>query len=243
MLKNPLPNAKLDKWPKGNIYQFFGENIDLYMQAVGIRGHNGIDIATFEGDTIVAAHDGIIVKAFQQAGGYGKQVHIVGDKDENGIMIHTIYAHLKDISVVEKQRVSTGQSIGTEGNTGFVISGGTAYWNTAPAGKGVHLHFGVSYFVDLKPNTYQYSFGNEFSYSAIDGFNGVGGYIDPMELLKTMKLKLVKEKDRNAVYAIIRGNYYWISPEAMIDLVGDGFADWKDVEVVDMPIQLDRVIK
>ena len=58
-----------------------------------------------------------------------------------------------------------------------------------------------------------------------------------------MKLKLVKEKDRNPVYAIIRGNYYWISPEAMIDLVGDGFADWKDVEVVDTPIQLDRVIK
>jgi len=242
MLKNPLPNAKLDKWPKGNIYQFFGENIDLYMQAVGIRGHNGIDIATFEGDTIVAAHDGIIVKAFQQAGGYGKQVHIVGDKDENGIMIHTIYAHLKDISVVEKQRVSTGQSIGTEGNTGFVISGGTAYWNTAPAGKGVHLHFGVSYFVDLKPNTYQYSFGNEFVYSVLDGFNGVGGYIDPMKLLN-MKLKLVKEKDRNAVYAVISGKYYWISSEAMGDLIGEGLASWSDVVETDAKIELEGVIK
>lgn len=41
------------------------------------------------------------------------------------------------------QRVVQGQLLGYEGNTGFVISGGTQYWGDAPAGKGTHLHFGL----------------------------------------------------------------------------------------------------
>src|SRR3990167_8960161 len=141
-------------------------------------------------------------------------------------------------------QVKVGEPIGYQSNSGFVISGSSIYWGTAPGGIGTHLHFGVRLLTDPLPNTYQTSYaGGKYVYSVKNHNNGLFGYIDPMQFLETMKLKLVKEKDRNAVYAIIRGNYYWISPEAMIDLVGDGFADWKDVEVVDTPIQLDRVIK
>ena len=58
-----------------------------------------------------------------------------------------------------------------------------------------------------------------------------------------MKLKLVREKNRNAVYAIISGKYYWISAEAMGDLTGEGLASWEDVVETEIKIELDGVIK
>ena len=72
------------------------------------------------------------------------------------------------------------------------------------------------------------------------------GFITAMKLVltkKTMKLKLVKEKNRNAVYAIISGKYYWISAEAMGDLTGEGLASWEDVVETEIKIELDGVIK
>ena len=39
--------------------------------------------------------------------------------------------------------IKVGQAIGLEGNTGFVVSGKTAYWGDAPNQIGTHLHFGV----------------------------------------------------------------------------------------------------
>ena len=72
------------------------------------------------------------------------------------------------------------------------------------------------------------------------------GFITAMKLVltkKTMKLKLVREKNRNAVYAIISGKYYWISAEAMGDLTGEGLASWEDVVETEIKIELDGVIK
>ena len=55
----------------------------------------------------------------------------------------TVYCHLDEIAVEPGQVVKQGDLLGYEGNTGFVVSGGTQYWGDAPAGKGVHLHFGL----------------------------------------------------------------------------------------------------
>lgn len=57
--------------------------------------------------------------------------------------ICTVYCHLDEIAVEPGQVVKQGDLLGYEGNTGFVVSGGTQYWGDAPAGKGVHLHFGL----------------------------------------------------------------------------------------------------
>ena len=62
-----------------------------------------------------------------------------------------------------------------------------------------------------------------------------------MKLLN-MKLKLVKEKDRNAVYAIINGKYLWISELRMNDFVAAGLVKWEDIIEVNEEINLEGVI-
>lgn len=54
-----------------------------------------------------------------------------------------VYCHLGEIAIQPGQVVKQGDLLGYEGNTGFVVSGGTQYWDNAPTGKGVHLHFGL----------------------------------------------------------------------------------------------------
>lgn len=38
-LINPLKNSTLRSYPKGNIYQMYGENVALYRVAIGAEGH------------------------------------------------------------------------------------------------------------------------------------------------------------------------------------------------------------
>lgn len=155
-LKSPLPNAVLKKYPNGNIMQLWGESPTLYSAAFGqhddvhtyLGGHSGIDISTGDGDTVVAAHDGTVSGIDTDpthAGGI--QIKITSDpldgEEPGNSKIETVYCHLKDIVVQVDQRVTQGQVIGHEGNTGFVVSGNVSYWGNAPAGKGTHLHFGL----------------------------------------------------------------------------------------------------
>ena len=141
-LQSPLKNLNLLRYPAGNVFQYYGENCALYTAAFAKMGspskcHNGIDCVTFEGDEIIAAHDGFILKA-----DFGETTH------GNGIWLQgndaiTCYFHLKEMFVKNGDIIKKGQVIGTEGNTGFVVSGGVPFWGDAPNGKGVHLHFGV----------------------------------------------------------------------------------------------------
>lgn len=184
---NPVRSAKLKKYPEGNIYQFYKENVALYMQAIGAKGHTGVDIATFEGDEILAAHDGTVVEVYNDANGYGHHVRIVSAKQPDGTYIETIYGHLSsNIPVIVGQEVKAGDVIGSESNTGFVISGGTAYWSNAPAGKGVHLHWGLRILGDIAPGPQVSYSGGKYNYSIINYTNGLFGYIDPMPFIKPM---------------------------------------------------------
>jgi murein DD-endopeptidase MepM/ murein hydrolase activator NlpD len=154
-LKSPLPNAVLKKWPDGNVRQFWGENPQLYSKGMGdlhshLGGHTGIDIATFHRDPVYAAHDGyvpahMVFNDRTRAGGREVWVYspLLDGETALNSQVCTVYCHLDEIAVTPGQQVKQGDLIGYEGNTGFVVSGGTEYWGNAPAGRGVHLHFGL----------------------------------------------------------------------------------------------------
>lgn len=88
------------------------------------RKHDGVDIDSSGGRTIVAARAGKVVYAGWDNGGYGNLIVIQHD---NGT--HTYYAHNESIYVSVGQTVEQGESIAQMGATGKVT--------------GVHCHFEV----------------------------------------------------------------------------------------------------
>ena len=88
------------------------------------RPHNGIDLTAPTGTDIYATGDGVVVKAQNSTGGYGKMVTI-----DHGFGLETVYAHMHKIGVLVGSVVKRGDVIGTVGNTGL---------SEAP-----HLHYEV----------------------------------------------------------------------------------------------------
>lgn len=87
------------------------------------RGHYGLDIKVYVGDTIRAAFDGKVrVVKNQGRRGYGKYVVI---RHDNGL--ETVYGHLSKQLVDINQLVKAGEPIALGGNTG--------------RSTGSHLHF------------------------------------------------------------------------------------------------------
>lgn len=182
-LSNPVQGARLLKYPQGNVYQVFGENVSLYQRAIGTDGHPGLDIVGKQETPILAAYSGRVIVAYLKiSSSLGGVVAILTTPDEKGEMYELIYGHLESVLVKVGDKVNVKQQIGTMGNTGFVISGSTPYWGNAPAGKGVHLHFGV------RPMTYQKTdkawgtFENKTLY-IINYQNGFHGCINPFLFL------------------------------------------------------------
>lgn len=157
------------------------------MQAMNMAGHNGIDLFRPQPNDVVAATDGVVTVSSNDPKGYGKRVDVLSPKMADGYYYQTIYGHFDEISVVFGQEVKAGDKLGVEGNTGFVISGGTAYWGTAPGNKGVHLHFGVKRLTDdLSASGLQVDIqvvGKIKKFVLLDYNNGVYGAIDPLPLL------------------------------------------------------------
>ena len=239
-MKSPVPNAKLLKYPAGNIYQGYGENPALYIPW-GLAFHNGIDIATFEGDKCVAVVKGIVVDVIlNPTTGYGNSVVIVSDIQPDGTYFCFRYAYLRaDIPVSVGQEVNEGDLVGYMSNTGFVISGQTQFFGNAPANRGVHLHFGIQILTDPDPSVsggvYYPLVKKAFTIKNYN--NGVHGAVDPMLYLNTM-LDLYKEIGRESTFAKVNGKYLWISYERMQDFIAAGLARWEDVkEISDKIIQ------
>ena len=113
----------------------------------GERFHDGIDLATYCGDRITAAHGGTVLAAGRQ---YDEYMGWVGDltaytnrlnekhlwltlpnvvviDDGNGY--RSVYAHLRFVAVAPGDVVSAGDYLGTEGMTGRA--------------SGCHLHYGL----------------------------------------------------------------------------------------------------
>ena len=113
----------------------------------GENFHDGIDLATFCGDRVVAAHSGTVLAAGRR---YDKVVGWVGNLQpyldrldakqlystlpivvviDDGNGYRSIYAHFGKIKVKKGQQVEAGQLLGYEGMTGRA--------------SGCHLHYGL----------------------------------------------------------------------------------------------------
>ena len=92
-----LESGELD-WPEKNtvVTQEFGENYDFYMRNFGVPGHNGIDMTSGYGSSILAAADGVAYKTgddgqyLSWCNGPANGVRV---EHENGLV--TLYWHLK----------------------------------------------------------------------------------------------------------------------------------------------------
>ncbi len=137
------------RWPllHGRITLPFGPWHDGSRIVAGKAFHDGLDLATFCGDRIVAAHDGVVLAAGRH---YDSQMGWIGDlgpyferldakslwttlpivvvvDDGNGY--RSLYAHFGKIVVKRGQAVHGGQLLGYEGQTGHA--------------SGCHLHYGL----------------------------------------------------------------------------------------------------
>ena len=133
--------------PNGRITLPFGPSEWGSRVVAGEPFHDGLDLATFCGDRIVAAHDGTVLAAGRH---YDARMGWVGDlrpyldrleakslwstlpiviviDDGNGY--RSIYAHLSKVVVAAGDTVEAGQLIGYEGQTGRA--------------SGCHLHYGL----------------------------------------------------------------------------------------------------
>ena len=118
--------------------------------------HDGVDMASFCGARVGAAHDGVVLavgRHFDSQVGWignlqpyfhildlrqmwGDLPNVVVIDDGNGY--RSIYAHFRDVTVRVGQRVTAGQQIGHEGATGHA--------------SGCHVHYGL--FSPLETRTF-----------------------------------------------------------------------------------------
>lgn len=194
-LQNPFPQANLKRYPEGHITQFFGENKELYLKAIGMPGHPGIDVYQPYGTPILAPYDGKITGVFFQEDNKigGNQIDLFSEIQPDGLIYETIYAHCSKIIVQKGQQVKAGEKIGEVGNSGFVISGGIQYWqNSNPDNKGTHLHFGLRISKPLRP-------GDMESLVIQNWDNGFHGWIDPLPFLTNSLINI----NKNMKYIIL----------------------------------------
>lgn len=103
----------------GTVTSGYGYRIDPFTGERSI--HSGIDIAAEQGTSIKSALSGVVELVKKSGGDYGNYIII------NHGGVKTLYAHCKDLNVVEGQHVSSGDKVATVGSTG--------------RSTGPHLHF------------------------------------------------------------------------------------------------------
>jgi murein DD-endopeptidase MepM/ murein hydrolase activator NlpD len=109
--------------------------------------HDGVDMATFCGDKVRAAHDGVVLAAGRHFDDFAGWVGDLGpyyrtlDKKklwddlpnvvvvDDGNGYRSVYAHMSEVTVKVGQRIKAGQRIGYEGRTGHA--------------SGCHVHYGL----------------------------------------------------------------------------------------------------
>ncbi len=146
----PLPSSLSGyQWPIRNarLTQPFGPATSGSRVVDGVPFHDGLDLATFCGDRIRAAHGGTVLAAGRRYDAYmgwlgdltaytarldAKHLwitlpNVVVIDDGNGY--RSMYAHLKYVAVAVGDVVGAGAYLGTEGRTGNA--------------SGCHLHYGL----------------------------------------------------------------------------------------------------
>ncbi|MEQ8664294.1 MAG: M23 family metallopeptidase [Rhodospirillales bacterium] len=98
-------------WPaNGRVISSFGP------KSQGLH-NDGINIAAAEGETIVAAENGVVAYAGNELRGFGNLILL---KHANGFV--TAYAHASELLVKRGDKVQRGQAIALVGSTGNVAS-------------------------------------------------------------------------------------------------------------------------
>ena len=136
-------------WPikgKFRISQLFGQNPQMY-RPLGLKAHNGIDVAVPVGTPIYALDYGVVDIVKADVNGYGLHVKIKHDWGQS------TYAHLQSFCVKPPCYVTKGQKIGMSNNTGF---------STGP-----HLHFDIK--MDGKRNPGYYDRVDPWRFMQVDG--------------------------------------------------------------------------
>lgn len=158
------------------ISQRFGENkIPLYRQ-LNMAGHNGLDIVTYHGEPVYAAHDGVVLRTERDSFG-GLGLDLVTEEmfeDANGKPYYwkTRYWHLKSFVKTVGDAVKTGDLICYADNTGF--------------STGSHLHFGLKRLVK----------NNNGEFDNVDEDNGYHGATNPepyLNLEPSQKIDILKK--------------------------------------------------
>lgn len=143
---------------KNNVSQLFGVAREFYSERFGIPGHNALDITSYYGSSILAAHDGVIEKVSYDVPhrSNGNGIYLMSSDG----LYSTIYWHLSQFLVNVGERVVQGQKIALMGNSGLVRPIPT---QDCPR-CGTHVHFGVEIhglnneyggFVDPVPRLYE----------------------------------------------------------------------------------------
>jgi murein DD-endopeptidase MepM/ murein hydrolase activator NlpD len=137
------------QWPlqHGRITNRFGKGAPGAFMIDGVTAHDGLDLSTFCGDRILAAHDGVVLTAGRHHqpfmgwigdlaaftakldadhAWYSQAIAVVID-DGNGY--RSVYVHLSKALVHAGDTVTAGQLIGYEGATGNAT--------------GCHLHYSL----------------------------------------------------------------------------------------------------
>lgn len=145
----PLDSLTGYVWPlpRGRLTLGFGASRWGSRIVDGEKFHDGIDLATFCGDRIVAAHDGVVLAAGrrydQWMGWRGDLTPYLDRLQEKGLWstlpivvviddgntYRSVYAHFSRVVVTPGQHVRAGQLLGYEGRTGRA--------------SGCHLHYGL----------------------------------------------------------------------------------------------------
>jgi len=109
-------------WPtQGWVTSDFGVRLDPY--SADRTMHQGLDIATPHGQSVMSPSDGTVVFNGTE-GGYGKVLVI-----DHGYGVKTRYGHLSEVLVRLGERIARGQKVAAVGNTG--------------RSTGPHLHYEV----------------------------------------------------------------------------------------------------
>lgn len=154
----PPPRPGFFDWPiAGILSSGYGER--MHPLGLGVRFHNGIDIAAPIGTPIKSPYDGEVIAignsdTYCYRGAYGKWIVI-----DHGNNLVSMYAHLSLQKIAVGETITRGQVIALVGNTGF--------------STGSHLHFTIY----SKPTL-------DIRASRVCGILPYGGSVDPMNYLQ-----------------------------------------------------------
>ena len=155
----PFPYSNLNKWHP-TFSQKFGMNPEIYKQ-FGMKGHNGIDIAYFEGTPVVAPCKLWVSYLQDDPKGYGRNVFAETEsKQINGdyYKIEMCFGHNKEFSCQASRWVEEGELLAFGDSTGF---------STGP-----HCHYGIRPWIK-----------DGSSWKQVFNGNGYLGWINPDNFL------------------------------------------------------------